>query len=373
MKKNNNSFTFTSESVCAGHPDKICDQISDAILDEVLKQDPNSHTGVETMAGFKKLVIAGEIKTRAKVDYEKIARREIKRLGYTVPEWDFYHGSDIDVLIHTQSPEIAVGVDKKGAGDQGMMFGFACTDCQDSMIPMPINLAHALTRAMDEAREKKVISYLRPDGKSQATVEYKNGKPYKVTSVVLAVPHEESVKLKQVKHDLYKEVVKPVLKKYGFKVQEKDLIVNGTGVWHKGGPASDSGLTGRKIVVDTYGGYARVGGGAFSGKDPTKVDRSGAYAARYLAKNIVAHKLADKAEVSLAYFIGAKKPVMQEVETFGTARKSDKVIKDFMNKLLDTSVEGILEGLDLRRPIYLQTAAYGHFGRPEFPWEKIVS
>lgn len=372
MKKKNNNYIFTSESVCAGHPDKICDQISDAILDEVLKQDPTSHTGVETMAGFRKLVIAGEIKTKAKVNYEKIARREIERLGYTVPGWDFYHGCDIDVLIHTQSPEIAVGVDKKGAGDQGMMFGYACNDYPKSMMPMPITLAHALTYAMDEAREKKIIPYLRPDGKSQVTVEYKNGKPHKVITVVLAVPHKESVKLVEVKEDLYKKVVKPVLEKHGFKVSKKDLIVNGTGVWHKGGPASDSGLTGRKIVVDTYGGYARVGGGAFSGKDPTKVDRSGAYAARFLAKNIVAHKLADKVEVSLAYFIGAKKPVMQEAETFGTSKKSDKVIKDFMHKLLDTSVEGILQGLNLRRPIYLPTAAYGHFGRADFPWEKIV-
>lgn len=370
MKKNNN-FIFTSESVCAGHPDKICDQISDAILDEVLKQDPMSHTGVEAMAGFRKLVIAGEIKTRAKVDYEKIARREIKRLGYTVTEWDFHHESDIDVLIHTQSPEIAVGVDKKGAGDQGMMFGYACCGSPYYM-PLPITLAHLLTKEIDNVREKKILPYLRPDGKSQVTVEYKNGKPYKISKVVLAVPHKESVDLKQVKEDLYKKVVVPVLKKYGFKITKENLIVNGTGVWHKGGPASDSGLTGRKIVVDTYGGFARVGGGALSGKDPTKVDRSGAYAARFLAKNIVAHKLADKAEVSLAYFIGAKKPLMQEVETFGTAKVSSKAIKDFMNKILDTSVEGIIEGLNLQRPIYLSTAAYGHFGRDEFPWEKIV-
>jgi S-adenosylmethionine synthetase len=239
-------------------------------------------------------------------------------------------------------------------------------------MPLPITLAHALVARMDEARVKKIVPYLRPDGKSQVTVEYKNGKPSRIAKVVLAVPHDEKMKLTEVKHDLFKKVVLPILKEYGYKINEKDLIVNGTGVWHMGGPASDSGLTGRKIIVDSYGGMARVGGGAFSGKDPTKVDRSGAYAARFLAKNIVAHKLADRAEVILAYFIGAKKPLMQEVETFGTEKVSKAVIKDYMNKLLDTSVEGIINRFDLQRPIYLQTAAYGHFGRPEFPWEEVV-
>ncbi len=362
---------FTSESVAAGHPDKICDQISDAILDELLRLDPQSHVGVETMAAFRKLILAGEVKSKARVDYEKIARREIKRLGYTNPVWDFDHECKIDVLIHTQSPEIAVGVDKKGAGDQGMMFGFACNETKNFM-PLPITLAHALVACMDAARVKKIIPYLRPDGKSQVTVEYKNGKPDRVAKVVLAVPHDEKVPLAQVKKDLYKNVIKPVLSEYGFVVDEKNLIVNGTGVWHRGGPASDSGLTGRKIIVDSYGGYARVGGGAFSGKDPTKVDRSGAYAARFLAKNIVAHGLADRAEVILAYFIGAKKPLMQEVETFGTEKVSKAEIVDYMNKLLDTSVEGIINRFDLQRPLYLKTAAYGHFGRPEFPWEEVV-
>lgn len=363
---------FTSESVCAGHPDKICDGISDAILDELLKFDPNSHVGVETMAGFKKLILAGEVKSRAKVDFEKVARRHIKKLGYTNPEWNFWDKLPIVNLIHQQSPEIAVGVDKQGAGDQGMMFGFATNDT-DTFMPMPITLAHELTKRIDEVREKKILPYLRPDGKSQVTVEYKNGKPIKVVKVVLAVPHGEKIKLEQVKKDLYKFVVKPVLKKYNFKISEKDLIVNGTGVWHVGGPASDSGLTGRKIIVDSYGGFARVGGGAFSGKDPTKVDRSGAYGARFLAKNIVAHKLAGKAEVILAYFIGAKKPLMQEVETFGTEKVSKKAISDFCHKLLDTSVWGIIERFNLQRPIYLPTSAYGHFGRVEFPWEEVVS
>lgn len=364
--------TFTSESVCAGHPDKICDQISDAILDAVLAQDPKGRTAIECLAGVNQLVIAGEIGSDAKVDFEQIARNQIRRLGYTDPKFRFCDQSSINVYVHQQSPEIAVGVKKKGAGDQGMMFGFACRETKELM-PMPIMIAHALTKRIDEVREQKILNYLKPDGKSQVTVEYDNGKPVGIAQVVIAVPHKESVDLKQVKSDIYQHVVKPVLANYGFKISIKDLVVNGTGVWHNGGPASDCGLTGRKIIVDTYGGYARVGGGCFSGKEPSKVDRGAAYAARYLAKNIVAHKLADKAEVRLAYFIGAKKPTMQEVETFGTAKVSQKKLCDFMKKILDTSVEGIIEGLNLRQPIYLNTAAYGHFGREEFPWEKVAT
>ena len=252
-----------------------------------------------------------------------------------------------------------------------MMFGFACRET-DSLMPLPITMANALVKRMDQVREEKIVKYLRPDGKSQVTIEYKDGKPRKILQVVVAIPHEESVNLNQVKEDIYEFVVIPVLERFGFKIKIDDLVVNGTGIWHNGGPASDCGLTGRKIVVDTYGGYARVGGGAFSGKEPSKVDRGGAYAARFLAKNIVAHGLADRAEVRLAYFIGAKKPTMQDVETFGTNKKSHKVILSFMEKILDTSVSGIINGLDLQRPIYLPTAAYGHFGRDEFPWEKIV-
>ena len=361
---------FTSESVCSGHPDKICDQISDAILDEVLNQDKNGKVAVETLVTQDRIILAGEVNSHASVDFEKVARKEIKRLGYTLPQLKFTYQSPISMLIHKQSPEIAVGVKKKGAGDQGMMFGFACRETKDLM-PAPISIAHQLTRAIDRARERKILPYLRPDGKSQVTVEYKDGKPHAITSVILAVPHEEKVNIQEVKKDLFKTIVTPVLAEFGFKINLKNVILNGTGVWHFSGPAADTGVTGRKIVVDGYGGYARVGGGAFSGKDPTKVDRSGAYAARFLAKNIVAQGLADRAEVMIAYFIGAKKPVMQEVETFGTEKVSKKAIKDFMDKLLDTSVEGILDGLGLRKPIYLKTASYGHFGRPEFPWEKI--
>ncbi len=365
------TYTFTSESVCAGHPDKICDQISDAIVDAVLKQDPTGRVAVETMAAHGHIILAGEVKTKAKINFEKVAREQIKRLGYTDKKSGFSYISPIAVHIHAQSPEISVGVDDAGAGDQGMMFGFAVRETPQLM-PLPITLAHELTKKIDTIREKKILPYLRPDGKSQVTVEYKDGKPHKVSTVVLAVPHSEKIKLEQVKNDLYKKVVTPVLKKYGFKVDEKNLIVNGTGVWHHGGPSADSGVTGRKIVVDTYGGYAKVGGGAFSGKDPTKVDRSGAYAARFIAKNIVANKLADRAEVRLAYFIGAKKPLMQEVETFGTEKVNGNTINDFAAKILDTSVSGILKGLKLQRAIYLPTASYGHFGREEFPWEKIV-
>ncbi|EKD85217.1 MAG: hypothetical protein ACD_38C00069G0019 [uncultured bacterium] len=371
MIKTNGITTFTSESVCAGHPDKICDQISDAILDAVLAQDRQGRTAIECLAGHNKLIIAGEVGANAKVDYASVAKDQIRRLGYTDPKFNFCDKSSIEVYVHEQSPEIAVGVKKKGAGDQGMMFGFACRET-DSLMPLPITMANALVKRMDQVREEKIVKYLRPDGKSQVTIEYKDGKPRKILQVVVAIPHEESVNLNQVKEDIYEFVVIPVLERFGFKIKIDDLVVNGTGIWHNGGPASDCGLTGRKIVVDTYGGYARVGGGAFSGKEPSKVDRGGAYAARFLAKNIVAHGLADRAEVRLAYFIGAKKPTMQDVETFGTNKKSHKVILSFMEKILDTSVSGIINGLDLQRPIYLPTAAYGHFGRDEFPWEKIV-
>ncbi len=363
---------FTSESVCSGHPDKICDSVSDAILDTVLEKDPNGRVAVETLVTTNTIVVAGEVTTNAKLNFEQVARSQIKKLGYTDPNYGFSYQSPLQVLIHQQSSEIAQGVDQEGAGDQGMMFGYASKETQELM-PLPIILAHRLAQKIDEARENKLIPYLRPDGKTQVTVQYENGKPKGIESVVLAVPHEEKIKLEQVTEDLYKFVVSPVLKTYGFTFPKKKIIVNGTGVWHHGGPAADTGLTGRKIVVDTYGGCARVGGGAFSGKDPTKVDRSGAYAARYLAKNVVAAGLADVAEVRLAYFIGARKPLMQEVETFGTARKKQKIINDFVANLLDTSVTGILETLDLRRPIYLPTSSYGHFGREEFPWERVVS
>ena len=364
--------TYTSESVCSGHPDKICDQVSDAVLDEALKADKYSRVAVETMVTKNFLAMAGEVTTKAKINYKKIAQRVIRNLGYTIPKLNFSERSEIVVKIHTQSPEIAVGVDNLGAGDQGMMFGYACRDTKELM-PLPIMLAHRLAMGIDKLRETKRLPYLRPDGKTQVTVGYEKNIPKTIENVVLAVPHDEKIKLSQVKEDLFNLLVNPILEEYGYKIKHDQLIVNGTGVWHIGGPASDTGVTGRKIIVDTYGGMARVGGGAFSGKDPTKVDRSAAYAARYLAKNIVANRLADRCEVRLAYFIGAKKPVMQEVETFGTEKRSAKIIKDFAGKLLDTSLKGIIEGLNLRRPIYFKTAAYGHFGRDIFPWERVTN
>lgn len=362
--------SFTSESVCAGHPDKICDQISDAILDEVLIQDPSGRVAIEVLASRRRLVVAGELTTSAKINIVQIARAELLRLGYKSTRFDFSYKSPISVYVSSQSPEISKGVDEGGAGDQGMMFGFATVETK-SLMPTAIMIAHDLARRMDQVRTEKILPYLRPDGKTQVTCDYKDGKPIGVSAVVLAVPHEEKVNLKQVKDDLFRAVVQPVLSQFGFKAVKSAVIVNGTGLWHLGGPSQDCGMTGRKIVVDTYGGYARVGGGAFSGKDPTKVDRSGAYAARFIAKNIIAQGLAEKAEVRLAYFIGAKKALMQEVETYGTAKVTSKAIADFASRLLDTSVLGIIEGLNLRRPIYKATAVYGHFGRDGFPWEEI--
>ncbi|MGH7196235.1 MAG: methionine adenosyltransferase [Candidatus Saccharimonadales bacterium] len=363
---------FASESVCAGHPDKLCDQISDAILDEILKQDPNAKTGIEVMASADLLTLAGEIRTTAKVDLVETARKQIRRLDYTNADWSFHDGCEIRNFIHGQSPEIAVGVDAEGAGDQGMMFGFACNETPELM-PLPIVLAHAITKGIDDARESGTLPYLRPDGKAQVVVKYENDKPVSVAHVTLAAPHNEDVSLEQVKEDLLAKIVMPALKKYGFTVDPQDVVANGTGVWHIPGPTSDAGLTGRKIVVDGYGGYARVGGGAFSGKDPSKVDRSGAYAARYVAKNIVAAGLATKCEVAFAYYIGGKTPVMTRIETFGTETKPLAEIHKFADDLLEPSVRQIVEKLDLKRPIYLQTAAYGHFGRNEFPWEKVVA
>lgn len=363
---------FTSESVCSGHPDKICDRISDAIVDAALSQDPHSRTGIETVAGANQVCLFGEIKTKAKIDYEKVVRNTIEELGYTEPSWGFSTESAFSNDIHEQSPEIAIGVDNDGAGDQGMMFGYACTETPELM-PIPIRMAHAITEQIDTVRKKKELSWLRPDGKAQVTVEYENGKPVAVKKLVAAVAHDEKTTAKEVYDSVIKYIFQPVFLRYGFGLpKEGDITVNGTGLWHIPGPESDAGLTGRKIVVDTYGGYARVGGGAFSGKDPTKVDRSGAYAARYIAKNIVAHGLANKCEVGLAYVIGKARPLMQTIDTFGTATVSEKALHDFKNKLIDTSVRGIIEQLDLSRPIYKTTSSYGHFGREEFPWEKIM-
>ncbi|HET7673188.1 MAG TPA: methionine adenosyltransferase [Candidatus Saccharimonadales bacterium] len=360
---------FTSESVCAGHPDKICDAISDAILDEALKLDPNARTAVETVVGDSHMSLFGEVRLNGDIGYEKIVRSKIAELGYTNPEWKFYDKVKLSNFIHNQAPDIAVGVDKGGAGDQGMMFGYACKQTEQ-LLPLPIVLAHALTRRIDEARASGELAWLRPDGKAQVTVRYEGKTPVAVEKTVLALAHDEQTTPEQVRSDAKEKIIRPVLEKFGMDT-DGDIIINGTGVWHIPGPESDAGLTGRKIVVDTYGGYARVGGGAFSGKDPSKVDRSGAYAARYIAKNIVANGLADECEVGLAYVIGHPKPLMQTIETFGTAKAGEKALHDFAHKLIDTSVEGIIDTLKLRRPIYSQTSAYGHFGKPDLPWEQV--
>lgn len=362
---------FASESVCAGHPDKVADAISDAIVDAVLAQDPNGRTAVETLVAHDRIVIAGEINTAAKIDVDNLVRAQITRLGYTNPAWGFSNSSPIINLLHQQSTEISVGVDDFGAGDQGLMFGYATNETPE-YLPTPIAIAHALAKAIDTARETGALPHLRPDGKAQVVVRYEDGKPVAVEHVTIAVPHDEKISLDKVRDDIYMKIITPTLAEYGYSVSKKDIVVNGTGVWHNPGPSSDSGLTGRKIVVDGYGGYARVGGGAFSGKDPSKVDRSGAYAARYIAKNIVAAGLADEVEIALAYYIGAKEPVNFTIDTFGTNHKSAEKIEEYARKLLIPSVKNIIEKLDLRRPIYLQTAAYGHFGKDGLPWEHIV-
>lgn len=366
------NMLFTSESVCAGHPDKMADAVSDAILDAILTQDPTARTGIETVVGANQISLFGEIKTTATIDLEKVVRAKIKELGYSNADWGFSDtDSHFNNYLHEQSPEIAMGVDIEGAGDQGMMFGFACDETPELM-PLPIMLAHALTRRIDECREKDILKWLRPDGKAQVTVRYdEDGRPVAVEKLVAAVAHDEKTSSKTVRADVIASIFVPVLERYGFALpDEHNIIVNGTGLWFIPGPESDAGLTGRKIVVDTYGGYARVGGGAFSGKDPSKVDRSGAYATRFIAKNVVAAGLAAKCEVGLAYVIGEPAPLMQTIDTFGTATVSEAELYAFKNRLIDTSVHGIIEQFDLRRPIYSQTSAYGHFGKPTLPWEQ---
>jgi S-adenosylmethionine synthetase len=365
-----NYSLFTSESVCSGHPDKVCDQISDAVLDEALKIDKNARVALETLVTTNKVVMAGEITCNQSLDYKKIAKEVIKDIGYIDPILDFNEDADIEVLIHQQSEDIAIGADHDGAGDQGMMFGYACNETPQLM-PLPIILSHELCRRMDELQFGE-LDYLRPDGKAEVSVVYKEGEAVRVDKIILAKPFDLKVDIKKVKKELYKLVVVPTLEKYNLNILKiEDIIFNGTGEWEIGGPATDTGVTGRKIVVDTYGGMGRIGGGCFSGKDPTKVDRSAAYAARYIAKNVVAAGLADRCEVQLAYAIGVKKPISKSIETFGTNKKSQKEIEDFAWNLMDLSVKGIIEEFDLKRPIYKKTAKYGHFGRKEFPWERL--
>jgi S-adenosylmethionine synthetase len=375
---------FTSESVTEGHPDKLCDQISDAMLDECLKQDPNSRVACETATTTGTILVCGEITTKAWVDVPAMVRGVVKDIGYTDAEYGFdYQSCGVLTAIKEQSREIAQGVDDSyearagtdphelGAGDQGMMFGFAVRET-DELMPLPITLAHAVARELAETRRKRSIPYLRPDGKSQITVEYSRGVPKRVHTVVVAAQHDPGVTQQRIEADIKEVVVKAAIPA---KWLDKETIyrVNGTGAFTIGGPMGDAGLTGRKIIVDTYGGSAPHGGGAFSGKDPTKVDRSAAYAARYVAKNVVAAGLADRVQIQIAYVIGGARPISLNVETFGTGRVSDDRIRALIDEHFDFRPGMIIDRFNLRRPLYRQTASYGHFGRPDLdlPWEAL--
>jgi len=370
--KQHGRFLFTSESVTEGHPDKMCDQISDAILDEVLRQDLRGRVACETMVLTGLVMIGGEITTTAQVDYGKVARETVKEIGYTRAKYGFDSETcGVIVAVNTQSPDIAMGVDTGGAGDQGLMFGYACDETPELM-PTPIQLAHQLVRKLSDARRSGDLNYLRPDGKSQVTVEYDNGKPVRVDTVVISTQHSPEAAAEQIREDIIDNIIKPTIPDH---LLDKDTKyhVNPTGRFVVGGPQGDTGLTGRKIIVDTYGGAAPHGGGAFSGKDPTKVDRSACYMARYIAKNVVAASIATRCQVQLAYAIGVAEPVSVYVDCFGTAKIDEAKLSEIIRANFHLTPKGIIESLDLRRPIYKQTAAFGHFGRSDvdgFSWEK---
>ena len=371
MSESLRNFLFTSESVTEGHPDKIADQISDAVLDEVIRQDPRGRVACETLVTTGLAVVAGEITTTAHIEYDGLVRDTIRGVGYD----DARYGYDADTCavmctVKRQSPDIARGVDSGGAGDQGLMFGFAC-DETDELMPMPIQLAHRLTQRLAEVRKSNKVDFLRPDGKSQVTIEYRDGRPARVDCVVVSTQHSDKVSNIDVRDAVTEHVIRPIIPASMLDVRTK-YHINPTGRFVIGGPMGDAGLTGRKIIVDTYGGYSRHGGGAFSGKDPSKVDRSACYMARYIAKNVVAAGLARKAEIQLAYAIGVAEPVSVMADTFGSGTISDERITELIREFFSLTPKGIIETLDLRRPIYKPTAAYGHFGRsgPGFTWER---
>ncbi len=367
MKK----YYFTSESVTEGHPDKLCDYISDKILDECLKQDKNSRVAVETFASKNKITIAGQITSKAKVNIEEIVRETIKEIGYDNAETDIdYRNCDIDINITKQSDDIALGVDIGGAGDQGIMFGFATNETENYM-PYALYIAHKLSRRLTEVRKKNILSYLRPDGKTEVTVEYEDETPKRIENVLISTQHLDNISMEQLRNDIKKHVIDDVIPK-NMMDDETKIYINPTGRFVIGGPLGDTGLTGRKIIVDTYGGYARHGGGAFSGKDATKVDRSAAYMARHIAKNIVANGYADKCELQLSYAIGVEEPLSIYVNTFGTNKiDEEEIIKKIKNKF-NLTPSGIIKYLDLQQPIFSKTTNYGHFGKDELPWEKII-
>jgi len=366
MKK----YYFTSESVTEGHPDKLCDSISDAILDACLKQDENSRVAVETFAAGNILTIAGQITTNANIDVEKIAREKIKQIGYNRAETDMdYATCKIDINITKQSADIAMGVDTGGAGDQGIMFGFACDETEEYM-PYAIAMAHHLAKRLEEVRKTGEILYIRPDGKTQVTVEYEDDKPKRIETILISTQHEENVDMETLKQDLIEKVIKKVIP-LNMIDENTNIYVNPTGRFVIGGPLGDTGLTGRKIIVDTYGGYAKHGGGCFSGKDASKVDRSAAYMLRHIAKNLVANGYAKKCEIQVAYAIGMKDPLSICVNTFGTSEKTEEELVELIKEKFDLTPGGIIQYLDLKKPIYQKTTNYGHFGKENLTWEQI--
>ena len=366
-----NKFYFTSESVTEGHPDKLCDSISDAILDECLKQDENSRVAIETFAANNNITIAGQLTTTAIIDVEKIVRNRIKEIGYDNSNTDMdYRTCNINIDIEKQSSDIALGVDVGGAGDQGIMFGYACDERKNYM-PYAIDVAHKLAKRLTQVRKENILPYLRPDGKTQVTVEYENDIPKRIETILISTQHTEDVTQEELKLGIINNVILEVVPKAMIDENTK-IYVNPTGRFVIGGPLGDTGLTGRKIIVDTYGGYARHGGGCFSGKDATKVDRSAAYMLRHIAKNIVANGYAKKCEIQVAYAIGMKEPLSIYVNTFGTSEKTDEELAQLIKEKFDLTPAGIIEYLGLKEPIYSQTTNYGHFGKENLPWEKII-